>query len=83
MPLVQATLEAVRLRLRPIIMTSLAFLLGIAPLTTASGAGALARQTLGWTVLGGMFAATSLAIFIVPVLYVVITLLAYGKKKLE
>ena len=58
MPLVEATLEAVRLRLRPIIMTSLAFILGIAPLTFASGAGAEARQTMGWTVLGGMLAAT-------------------------
>ncbi|MDO7846587.1 multidrug efflux RND transporter permease subunit [Hymenobacter sp. M29] len=82
MPLVDATLEAVRLRLRPIIMTSLAFILGIAPLTFASGAGSLARQTLGWTVLGGMLAATSLAIFIVPVLYVIITRFAYGKEKL-
>jgi HAE1 family hydrophobic/amphiphilic exporter-1 len=82
MPLVEATLEAVRLRLRPIIMTSLAFILGIAPLTFASGAGSQARQTLGWTVLGGMLAATSLAIFIVPVLYVIITRFAYGKEKL-
>jgi hydrophobe/amphiphile efflux-1 (HAE1) family protein len=82
MPLVEATLEAVRLRLRPIIMTSLAFILGIAPLTLASGAGSQARQTLGWTVLGGMLAATALAIFIVPVLYVIITRLAYGKEGL-
>jgi hydrophobe/amphiphile efflux-1 (HAE1) family protein len=82
MPLVDATLEAVRLRLRPIIMTSLAFILGIAPLTFASGAGSQARQTLGWTVLGGMLAATALAIFIVPVLYVIITRFAYGKEKL-
>jgi hydrophobe/amphiphile efflux-1 (HAE1) family protein len=82
MPLVEATLEAVRLRLRPIIMTSLAFILGIAPLTLASGAGAFSRQTLGWTVLGGMLAATALAIFIVPVLYVIITRLAYGKEGL-
>ncbi len=82
MPLVQATLEAVRLRLRPIIMTSLAFILGILPLVFASGAGAQSRQTLGWTVLGGMLAATGLAIFIVPVLYVLITRFGYGKKKL-
>ena len=82
MPLVKATLDAVRLRLRPIIMTSLAFLLGILPLVFASGAGAQSRQTLGWTVLGGMLAATSLGIFIVPVLYVIITRLAYGKEKL-
>ena len=82
MPLVQATLEAVRLRLRPIIMTSLAFILGILPLVFASGAGAQSRQTLGWTVLGGMLTATGLAIFIVPVLYVLITRFAYGKEKL-
>ena len=82
MPLVEATLEAVRLRLRPIIMTSLAFILGILPLVFASGAGAQSRQTLGWTVLGGMLAATGLGIFIVPVLYVIITRFAYGKKKL-
>ncbi|MBC7389720.1 MAG: multidrug efflux RND transporter permease subunit [Opitutaceae bacterium] len=82
MEVVKATIEAVGLRLRPIIMTSLAFILGVMPLVFASGAGAVARQTIGWTVLGGMLAATSMAIFVVPVLYVVITKLAYGKKKL-
>ncbi len=82
MPLVQATLEAVRLRLRPIIMTSLAFILGVLPLVFASGAGAQSRQTLGWTVMGGMLAATGMGIFIVPVLYVLITRFAYGKAKL-
>ncbi|MBC6697671.1 efflux RND transporter permease subunit [Hymenobacter puniceus] len=82
MPLVDATLEAVRLRLRPIIMTSLAFILGVLPLVFASGAGAQSRQTIGWTVLGGMISATLLAIFIVPVLYVLITRFAYGKEKL-
>jgi hydrophobe/amphiphile efflux-1 (HAE1) family protein len=79
MPLEQATLDAVRLRLRPIIMTSMAFILGVLPLVFASGAGAQARQTIGWTVFGGMLAATSLAIFIVPVLYYSITKIAYGK----
>ncbi len=79
---VAATLEAVRLRLRPIVMTSLAFILGVLPLAFSSGAGALARRTIGWTVFGGMLAATLLAIFFVPVLYVTITKLAYGKKKL-
>ncbi|MDN3549075.1 efflux RND transporter permease subunit [Mucilaginibacter aquaedulcis] len=78
----KATLEAVRLRLRPIIMTSLAFILGVAPLLFASGAGAVARQTIGWTVFGGMLTATSLAIFIVPVLFFIITRFAYGKEKL-
>jgi HAE1 family hydrophobic/amphiphilic exporter-1 len=82
MELIEATIDAVKLRLRPIIMTSLAFILGVFPLALASGAGAVARQTIGWTVIGGMIAATFLAIFIVPVLYVVITRLAYGKKKL-
>jgi HAE1 family hydrophobic/amphiphilic exporter-1 len=82
MELVTAAVEAAKLRLRPIIMTSLAFLLGILPLVLASGAGAEARKTMGWTVLGGMFTATFLAIFIVPVLYVLITRLAYGKEKL-
>jgi HAE1 family hydrophobic/amphiphilic exporter-1 len=82
MELVAATLEAVRLRLRPIIMTSLAFILGVLPLAFSSGAGAVSRQTIGWTVFGGMLAATSLAVFVVPVLYVVVTRLAYGAKKL-
>lgn len=82
MNLEKATLEAVRLRLRPIIMTSMAFMLGVVPLMISSGAGAEARKTIGWTVFGGMLAATSLAIFIVPVLYYTITRFAYGKEKL-
>lgn len=80
--LVDATLQAVRLRLRPILMTSFAFILGVTPLAFSSGAGAVARNTIGWTVLGGMLGATLLGIFIVPVLFVVITRLTYGKKKL-
>ncbi len=82
MELIQSTLQAVKLRLRPILMTSLAFIFGVLPLVFATGAGAIARSTIGWTVFGGMIAATSLAIFIVPVLFVTITRLAYGKKKL-
>jgi len=82
-PVVDATLAAVQLRLRPILMTSLAFILGVLPLALATGAASVARSTIGWTVLGGMLAATSLAIFIVPVLFVVITKFSYGKKKLE
>ncbi|MCL7989098.1 multidrug efflux RND transporter permease subunit [Sphingobacterium sp. lm-10] len=82
MNLIEATLDAVKLRLRPIIMTSFAFILGIIPLMISTGAGAVSRQTIGWTVFGGMAAATFLAIFIVPVLFVAITRLAYGKKKL-
>ena len=80
--LVASTLEAVKLRLRPIIMTSLAFILGVLPLVLATGAGAVARRTIGYTVLGGMTAASTLAIFIVPVLFVVISRLSYGKEKL-
>lgn len=80
MELVKATLEAVQLRLRPIIMTSLAFILGVLPLAFASGAAAESRKTIGWTVFGGMIAATSLAIFVVPVLFVAIEKLVTGKK---
>jgi len=81
MELIAATLEAVKLRLRPIIMTSLAFILGVSPLAFATGAGAQARSTIGWTVLGGMLAATMLAIFIVPVLFITITRIAYNKEE--
>jgi HAE1 family hydrophobic/amphiphilic exporter-1 len=78
--IVQATLQAVHLRLRPIIMTSLAFILGVLPLAFAEGAAAESRKTIGWTVFGGMIAATTLAIFVVPVLFVLITKLSYGRK---
>jgi HAE1 family hydrophobic/amphiphilic exporter-1 len=81
--LIKSTLEAVSLRLRPIVMTSMAFILGVLPLVLATGAGAVARRTIGFTVLGGMLAASTLAIFIVPVLFVVITRLSYGKEQLD
>ncbi len=80
--LIQSTIDAVSLRLRPILMTSFAFIFGVLPLAFASGAGAVSRKTIGFTVLGGMIAASSIAIFIVPVLFVVIVKIAYGKKKL-
>jgi HAE1 family hydrophobic/amphiphilic exporter-1 len=64
-------------------MTSVAFILGVFPLAIATGASSVARNTIGWTVLGGMIAATGLAIFIVPVLFVVITKLSHSKKELE
>jgi HAE1 family hydrophobic/amphiphilic exporter-1 len=80
MEIVKATLEAVQLRLRPIVMTSLAFIFGVLPLAFSSGAGAEARKTIGWTVFGGMLSATTLAIFVVPVLFVFITKVSYGKK---
>ena len=82
MPFIPATLDAVKLRLRPIIMTSMAFILGVLPLAFASGAGGVARSTIGWTVLGGMMAATLLGIFVVPLLFVIISRIAYTKKKL-
>ncbi len=78
--IVHATLQAVQLRLRPIVMTSLAFILGVLPLAFASGAAAESRKTIGWTVFGGMLAATTLAIFVVPVLFVLITKISYGRK---
>ncbi len=80
MDYIPATLEAVGLRLRPIVMTSLAFIFGVLPLAFSSGAGAEARKTIGWTVFGGMMAATTLAIFVVPVLFVFITRLVNRKK---
>ena len=80
--IVEATIEAVRLRLRPILMTSFAFIFGISPLVFATGAGAVARQTIGWSVLGGMLAATALGVIIIPVLFILIIRLTYGKKKL-
>ncbi|MDR3716643.1 MAG: efflux RND transporter permease subunit [Puia sp.] len=81
--IIPATLDAVKLRLRPILMTSIAFILGVLPLALATGASSVARNTIGWTVLGGMLAATGLAIFFVPVLFVVITRLTYGDKKIQ
>jgi multidrug efflux pump subunit AcrB len=75
-----AAMEAARLRLRPILMTSFAFILGVTPLLFATGAGAASRRALGTTVFGGMNAATLLAIFFVPVLYVVVDRMAEGHR---
>jgi HAE1 family hydrophobic/amphiphilic exporter-1 len=66
-PLVDAALAGARLRLRPILMTSFAFILGCVPLWLASGSGAIARQVMGTTVIGGMLAASAIAIFLIPV----------------
>ncbi|MCG3462278.1 efflux RND transporter permease subunit [Xenorhabdus bovienii] len=70
--LIEATLDAVKMRLRPILMTSLAFMLGVMPLVLSNGAGSGAQNAVGTGVLGGMIAATSLAIYFVPVFFVVI-----------
>jgi HAE1 family hydrophobic/amphiphilic exporter-1 len=71
-PLLDATLEGARLRLRPILMTSFAFIFGMLPLWFASGSGAVARRILGSTVIGGMIAASAIAIFLIPVTFYVI-----------
>ncbi|SDA13848.1 hydrophobic/amphiphilic exporter-1, HAE1 family/multidrug efflux pump [Nitrosospira sp. Nsp18] len=81
-PLVDAALEAARLRFRPIIMTSMAFILGVFPLVVASGAGAASRNSIGTGVFGGMLAATFLAIFFVPLFFVMIGKIARRSKRL-
>jgi HAE1 family hydrophobic/amphiphilic exporter-1 len=68
-PLADAALEGAKLRLRPILMTSFAFILGCVPLWTASGAGAVSRQIMGTTVIGGMVAASALGIFFIPAIF--------------
>ncbi len=68
-PLADAALEGARLRLRPILMTSFAFILGCVPLWTATGAGSVARQIMGTTVIGGMMAASAIGIFFVPAIF--------------
>jgi len=82
-PLIDAALAGARLRLRPILMTSFAFVLGCVPLWTATGAGSVARQIMGTTVIGGMLAATLIAIFVIPVLFVVVEKLARRKSGME
>jgi multidrug efflux pump len=84
MDLVEATVEAARIRLRPIIMTSMAFTLGVLPLAISTGAGALSRQAIGTGVMGGMLSATFLAIFFVPLFFVLVVQLSdwiFGKRK--
>jgi HAE1 family hydrophobic/amphiphilic exporter-1 len=77
----EAAVEASRLRFRPILMTSFAFILGIVPLLNATGAGAASRRSLGTAVFGGMIAATVLAVFFVPVFYVLMQRLAEWKNR--
>ncbi|MBA0035663.1 efflux RND transporter permease subunit [Pantoea sp. BIGb0393] len=79
--LVEAAVEAARLRIRPIIMTSMAFILGVLPLTISNGAGAGSQHSIGTAVAGGMITATFLAIFFVPMFYVVVSQLFARKKK--
>ncbi|MFT3719314.1 efflux RND transporter permease subunit [Pseudorhodoferax sp.] len=80
-PLLDATLEAARLRLRPILMTSLAFMLGVLPLAVSTGAGSGGRHSLGTGVLGGTLASTGLGIFFVPLFYVLVRSLFPGRPR--
>jgi HAE1 family hydrophobic/amphiphilic exporter-1 len=82
-PLMEATLEGARLRLRPILMTSFAFILGCVPLAKASGAGALSRQVMGFAVIGGMMAASFIAIFLIPVTFYLVEKLSHRGAKHE
>ena len=81
MGIAEAAVEAGRIRLRPILMTSFAFILGVFPLAVATGAGAGARTSVGTAVVGGMLASTLLSVIFIPVLYVVIRTLAPGKPR--
>ena len=79
--LMEATLEACRLRFRPILMTSIAFILGVLPLAISTGAGANGRHAIGTGVIGGMLAATVLAVFLIPVFFVVVRRLFPGSTR--
>ncbi len=80
-PLVEAALTAARIRFRPILMTAFAFILGVAPLVVSSGSGAVSRHILGTTVIGGMLAASVIAIFLIPVTFYVVEKLANRGKE--
>jgi hydrophobic/amphiphilic exporter-1 (mainly G- bacteria), HAE1 family len=79
-PLVDAALEGAKLRLRPILMTSFAFILGCVPLAKSAGAGALSRQIMGFAVIGGMATATFIAVFMIPAFFVIVERLTGGGK---
>ncbi len=80
MNLVDAALEGARLRLRPILMTSFAFILGCVPLWAASGAGAVGRQIMGTTVIGGMLAASAIGIFFIPAIFYLVERLSRARR---
>jgi hydrophobic/amphiphilic exporter-1 (mainly G- bacteria), HAE1 family len=82
-PLIEATLEGARLRLRPILMTSFAFILGCVPLWLAEGAGAVSRQIIGTAVIGGMLAASFIAIFLIPALFYLVEKFTGRKGKIK
>jgi len=80
-PLVEAALDGAKLRFRPVLMTSFAFIFGLLPLWTAEGAGALSRRQMGTAVISGMVAATVIAIFIIPMLFVLVERLSGAERK--
>ena len=80
-PLIESTLEAAKLRLRPILMTAFAFILGVVPLVRATGAGAEGRKVMGMTVFSGMLIATMLGVLLIPALFVMIEKLTHKKAK--
>jgi HAE1 family hydrophobic/amphiphilic exporter-1 len=80
---IDAALAGARARLRPILMTSFAFILGTMPLAIASGSGAIARRILGTVVIGGMLAATCIAVCIIPVTFYVVERMASRKKEVS
>jgi HAE1 family hydrophobic/amphiphilic exporter-1 len=81
--IIDAALAAARLRLRPILMTAFAFILGVLPLALASGAGAVGRQIMGTAVIGGMLAASVIAIFLIPVSFYVVECLSHRRQVAE
>lgn len=81
--LIEATVEAAHMRLRPIIMTSMAFILGVLPLALSTGAGAKSRQAIGTGVIGGMLTATFLAIFFVPLFFVLVSKISHRRRQSE
>jgi multidrug efflux pump len=81
MGLIEATLKAVHLRFRPILMTSIAFILGVLPLVISSGAGSASQRAIGTGVMGGMITATVLAVFFVPVFFVVVRSFFKGSER--
>jgi HAE1 family hydrophobic/amphiphilic exporter-1 len=80
-PLVEAALDGAKLRFRPVLMTSFAFIFGLLPLWTAEGAGSLSRRQMGTTVISGMVAATVIAIFIIPMLFALVERLSGAERK--
>jgi HAE1 family hydrophobic/amphiphilic exporter-1 len=83
MGLAEAALEGARLRLRPILMTSFAFILGCVPLWVASGAGSVGREIMGTTVIGGMLAASAVGIFLIPVIFYLVEKISGARRPEE